>query len=135
MEIERFITRKDFLRLKPFTEGGTLIDGRRYAALPFGELALETQLKNLGMVDKTGEGVVDRVFFFEILLDPLVESMIKDYTFQLISAKIVERYKFGSEQEAYKEAALIKAKIVLRNKELGKDSDGEEDDRQEKDKG
>lgn len=132
MEIERFITKEDFLKLKPFKEGGTLVDGRRYAAMTtHGKLSIQNQLKNLGKVDKTGEGVVDRVFFFELLRDPIKEFWNEDgeVTFQVVSAKIIEYYKYVSKQEAYKEVALVNAKIALRDKELGKGSNGEEIDR------
>ena len=120
MDIERFITKEDFLKLKPFVEGGTLIDGRRYAAIRLvGNLSVKNQLENLGKVNKTGEGIIDRVFFFEVIVDPVKEFWEEghdDKVFQIVSAKIVNRYRFVSTQEAEKEVALILAKIKLKTK-------------------
>ncbi len=121
MDIKRYITREDFLRICPFKDGGTLIDGRRYAACFPGKLSHINQLKHLGEPDKTGEGVMDKVFFFEVVKDPRDEVAYlredgEGVVFHLISAKIVERYKVPSAQEGQKEMALIAAKIKLNDK-------------------
>lgn len=120
MDIERFITIEDFLRLKPFADGGTLIDGKRYAMISK-KFSAENQLKNLGKVDKTGEGVIDKVFFFEIFKDPVNEN--DDTNFQIVSAKVVDHYKRVSEQEAHKEIALIQAKIAIRKREISREEE------------
>jgi len=113
MDIERSITAEDFLRLRSFADGGTLIDGKRYAVMPSEKFSPRNQLENLGKVDKTGEGIMDRVFFFEVLEDSLNE----DINFQVVSAKIVDHYRFVSKQEACKEISLIRAKISIKNRE------------------
>ena len=121
MDIQRFITKEDFLKLKPYVEGGILIDGRRYSAMSVrGRLSVENQIKGLGDANKTGEGIIDTVFFFEVIRDPTKEfwNEESDVIFLIVSAKIVDRYRYVSEQEACKEMALIRAKIVLRNKEI-----------------
>ena len=121
MDIERFITREDFLTIKPYSEGGTLIDGRRYATIGGTGLSSQNQLKNLGKVDKTGEGTIDKVFFFEVVNDTERESWKQDrpdhvIDLHIVSAKVVDRYRYVSAQEADKEVALIKAKIALKDK-------------------
>jgi hypothetical protein len=113
MDVDRFITKEEFLSIKPFSQGGTVIGGRRFAQIT--SYSHEMQLEKLGTVDKTGEGICDKVFFFEVFLDPCEPN--EPPTFQIISAKVVERYKFISTQEAQKEIALIKAKIKLREKD------------------
>lgn len=65
-------------------------------------------------MDKTGEDICDKVFFFEVFLDPCTPQ--EPPTFQIVSAKVVERYKFVSEQEYKKEVALIETKIRMREK-------------------
>ena len=127
MDIERFITKEDFLKLKPYAEGGILMDGRRYAAISIhGKLSLENQLKNLGGVNMTGEGVMDRVFFFEVFRDPIKEfwNEAEGKIFQIVSAKVVDRYRYVSAQEAGKEVALIKAKIILADKKVIRKDEG-----------
>lgn len=114
MDIKRFITKEDFLSIVPFNEGGTLIDGRRYASISTNKkMHPENQLKNLGKPDKIGEGVIDKVFFFEVVKDLAEENSI---TFHLVAAKIVDRYRFVSEQEVLKEVALVRAKIKNQEK-------------------
>lgn len=112
MDICRWITKEDFLSLAPVSTGGTLLGGRRYATAATGALKPETQLEHLGELDKTGEGIIDRVFFFEMLRD----SSGQDIICQLVSAKIVERYRFVCDQDCEKELALVQAKIKLYNK-------------------
>ena len=130
MDIERYITKEDFLKLKSLPEGGTLINGRRYSVPQDGNLSAKSQSEKLGRVDKTGEGIIDRVFFFEVLKDPLKESWeLKDIDLQMVSAKVVDHYVFVSEQEALKEIALTKAKIVLRDKEILRGKGEEENDK------
>lgn len=111
MDVDRFITKEEFLSIKPFSQGGTVINGRRFAQLT----SAEKQLEKLGTVNATGEGICDKVFFFEVFMDPC--RLNEPPTFQIICAKVVERYKFISTQEAKKELALIKAKIRLREKD------------------
>lgn len=124
MDILRHITKEDFLSIKPFSEGGTVLGGRRYAKLS--SLSSEKQLELLGKPDKTGEGVCDRVFFFEVFKDVIDESYFGQATlknasqeplidFALVSAVVVDRYKFVSTQEMQKELALIQAKIKRNN--------------------
>jgi len=122
MDTKRYITKEDFLTIKPISDGGIVIDGRRFA-LPI-SMSAEKQLSQIGKVDKTGENTIDKVFFFEIFSDPMVgEDPV--IVHQLVSAKIVDRYRFVSNQEALKEMALIKAKINLRKK--GEERNGEEE--------
>lgn len=110
--IQRFITKEDFLGIESLAEGGTIIDGKKYAAMSEnGEMSSENQIKILGKPDRTGEGVMDKVFFFEILEG----SRERGYHLKLVSAKIVDHYE--SIQEVRKELALIRAKITLKDKE------------------
>jgi hypothetical protein len=120
MDIKRFITKEDFLSIKSLEECGTILDGRRYATLPW--LSSEEQLSELGEPDATGEGIKDKVFFFEVFKDPFGEGFPGEEvntTFQIVSAEVVDRYKYVSNQEARKEVALVKAKIALKERKKG----------------
>jgi len=114
MDVKRFITKEDFLSIKSLEECGTVLDGRRYATLPW--LSSEKQLSELGEPDLTGEEVMDKVFFFEVFKDPLRDEDEVNTTFQIVSAEVVDRYKYVSNQEARKEIALVKAKIALKER-------------------
>ena len=106
-----YITREDFLKIKSLGEGGTVIDGRRYAQL----LDPEKQLAEIGQPDKTGEGIITKVYFFEYIEnDPSdVIGVSLDFNLRVVSGEIVDHYE--TEQELQKELALIKAKINLNN--------------------
>lgn len=119
MDIKRYITREDFLTIPQesvFIVKGIVLNGRTYSLLN-GELwAPENQLARLGEIDKTGEGIVDKVFFFEVLRDLQTGEVMHS----MISAEIVEHYKYVSDQECQKELALVQAKIKLYNKDKEK---------------
>lgn len=109
-----YITREDFLSIGRLATGGTVIDGRRYAQLS----DPKKQLAEIGQPDKTGEGIVNKVFFFEYENDISSFKVISaNPDLRIVSAEIVDHYE--SEQELQKELALVKAKIELKDKEIG----------------
>lgn len=122
MDTDYYITKEDFLNLKPFSKGGTIIGDELYCRMPGDIFQAEKQLSELGSLDKTGEGICEKVFFFKVLRDPsnfgdvfnpLEEQ--ENLIFKIIGAKIVGKYRIPPE-EMEKELALIKAKIKLNEK-------------------
>lgn len=128
MDVKRFITKEDFLSLKSWPEGGTYLGFRVYARMGSYEDSLK-QLSMIGKVDKTGEGVIDKVFFFEVFRSPVEEIYSIDVDeryplmLEVVCAYIVDKYRFISNDECRKEVVLTLAKIKLKEKSEKEDED------------
>lgn len=110
MDVNRTITADDYMKIINSDEG-VVLDGKCFKRFGAYESSLR-QLEVIGKVSRDGEGICEKVFFFEIVQkEDKSDFSILDVTLQLISATIVDKYKYSTVQEAEKEKALIYCKI------------------------